>query len=48
MLHRLSLVVVGGGTPLWLWCVGLLRWFLLLQSTGSRRMGFSNCSTGVQ
>ena len=29
-----------------LWCMGFsLRWLLLLRSTGSRRAGFSSCST---
>ena len=41
--HGLSLVVVSGGYSL-LWCAGFsLRWLLLLQSTGSRRTGFSSC-----
>ena len=38
-----SLVVASGGYSL-LWCVGFsLQWLLLLQSTGSRHMGFSSC-----
>ena len=41
----LSLVTASGGYS-WLRCAGFsLRWLLLLQSTGSRRMGFSSCST---
>ena len=41
--RRLSLVVVSRGYSS-LRCVGLsLRWLLLLQSTGPRRMGFSSC-----
>ena len=32
-----------------LWCAGFsLRWLLLLQSTGSRRAGFSSCGTRAQ
>ena len=32
-----------------LWCTGFsLRWLLLLRSTGSRRIGFSSCSTWAQ
>ena len=43
-----SLVVVSGGYTL-LRCVGfLLLWLLLLQSTGSRHAGFSNCSMWAQ
>ena len=42
-----SLVVESGGYSL-LRCTGfLLRWVLLLQSTGSRCMGFSSCGTLV-
>ena len=42
-MHGLSLVAVSGGYSS-LWCVGFsLRWLLLLQSTGSRRVGFSSC-----
>ena len=44
---RLSLVAARRGYSL-LWCVGFsLRWLLLLQSTGSRRAGFSSCGTGT-
>ena len=44
----LSLVVASGGYSL-LWCVGFsLQWLLLLQSTGSRRTGFSSCGTQAQ
>ena len=40
-----SLVAESGGYSL-LWCAGfLLRWLLLLQSTGSRRAGFNSCGT---
>ena len=39
---------VSGGYSL-LWCTGFsLRWLLLLQSTGSRCVGFSSCGTGAQ
>ena len=31
------------GATLQLRCIGLLRWLLLLKSTGSRRTGFSSC-----
>ena len=56
----LSLVVVSGGYSslrcagfslrclLLLWSVGLLRWLLLLLSTGSRHASFSSCSTWAQ
>ena len=38
-----SLVVVSGST-LYLKCLGVsLQWLLLLQSTGSRNVGFSSC-----
>ena len=41
--HRLSLVVAGRGSSL-LWCMSFsLQWLLLLQSTSSRRTGFSSC-----
>ena len=44
----LSLVVASGGYSS-LRCVGvLLPWLLLLWSTGSRRTGFSSCSTRAQ
>ena len=44
----LSLVVASGGYSL-LWCAGFsLWWLLLLWSTGSRRTGFSSCSTRTQ
>ena len=46
--HGLSLVVVSGGYSS-LHCAGFsLQWLLLLQSTGSRRTGFSSCVTGAQ
>ena len=46
--HGLSLVGASGGYSS-LWCTGLpLQWLLLLQSTGSRRAGFSSCSTWAQ
>ena len=41
----LSLVAASGGYSL-LWCAGVsLRWLLLLQSTGSRCVGFSSCGS---
>ena len=44
----LSLVVVSGDYSL-LWCVGFsLQWLLLLQSMGSRHVGFSRCGTQAQ
>ena len=44
----LSLVAVSGGYSS-LRCTGFsLRWLLLLQSTGSRRTGFSSCGTRAQ
>ena len=44
----LSLVAESGGYSL-LWCTGSsLQWLPLLQSTGSRRKGFSSCSTRAQ
>ena len=47
-VRGLSLVVVSGGYSS-LQCVGFsLRWLLLLWSTGSRRTGFSSCSTWAQ
>ena len=46
--HGLSLVAVSGGYSA-LWCMGFsLQWLLLLQSTGSRRAGFSSCGTRAQ
>ena len=45
---RLSLVAASGGYSS-LRCTGFsLLWLLLLQSTGSRRAGFSSCSTWAQ
>ena len=45
LLHGLSLVTVSRGYSS-LRCVGFsLRWLLLLQSTGSRHVGFSSCGT---
>ena len=47
-VRRLSLVVASRGYSS-LQCTGFsLQWLLLLQSTGSRRMGFSSCSTQAQ
>ena len=54
-VRQLSLVVVSGGYSS-LWCLGFslqcpgfsLQWLLLLQSTGSRRAGFSSCGTQGQ
>ena len=44
-VRGLSLVEVSGGYSL-LWCAGfLLRWLLLLWSTGSRSVDFSSCGT---
>ena len=41
----LSLAAASGGYSS-LWCAGFsLRWLLLLQSTGSRREGFSSCGS---
>ena len=46
--HGLSLVAASGGYSS-LRCVGFsLRWLLLLQSTGSRHVGFSSCGTWAQ
>ena len=43
--RQLSLAVASGGYSS-LRCTGFsLRWLLLLRSTGSRRVGFSTCST---
>ena len=47
-VHRLSLVAASEGYSS-LRCVGFsLQWLLLLQSTGSRCVGFSSCSTWAQ
>ena len=46
-LCGLSLVAVRGGYSLWC-LVFSLRWFLLLWSTGSRRLDFSHCTMQVQ
>ena len=47
-VHRLSLVATSGGYSS-LQCSGfLLWWLLLLQSMGSRYMGFSSCGTWAQ
>ena len=44
----LSLVMASGGYSR-LRCAGFsLRWLLLLQSTGSRRVGFSSCGAWAQ
>ena len=46
--HGLSLVVVSRGYSL-LWCSGfLLRWLLLLWSTGFRHVGFCSSTQGLQ
>ena len=46
--RRLSLVAASGGCAS-LQCVGFsLRWLLSLQSTASRSVGFSSCSTRAQ
>ena len=46
--RRLSIVVASGGYSS-LRCVGFsLRWLLLLQSMGSRRVGFSSCGMWAQ
>ena len=47
-VRGLSLVAASGGYSM-LWCAGFsLRWLLLLQSTDSRRAGFSSCGTWAQ
>ena len=47
-VRGLSLVAASGGYS-WLQCAGFsLRWLLLLQSTGSRRVVFSSCGTRAQ
>ena len=44
----LSLVAATGGYSS-LWCTGFsLQWLLLLQSTGSRHVGFSSCGLQAQ
>ena len=44
----LSVVVASGGYSS-LWCAGFsLQWLLLLQSTCSRRTGFSSCGAWAQ
>ena len=46
--HGLSLIALSGGYSS-LRCMGFsLWWLLLLQSTGSRRVGFSSCGTWAQ
>ena len=46
--HRLSLVAASGDYSS-LRCMGFsLQWLLLLQSMGSRHVGFSSCGTGAQ
>ena len=48
LLHAgFSLVAASWGYSS-LWCVGLSLWLLLLQSTGSRRTGFSSCGMWAQ
>ena len=42
--HGLSLIALSEGYSL-LWCVGFSWWLLVLWSMGSRRVGFSSCST---
>ena len=45
---RLFLAAASGGYSS-LWCVVFsLQWLLLLQSTGSRHVGFSSCGTRAQ
>ena len=47
-LYRLSLVAENRGYSS-LFCAGFsLQWLLLLQSTGSRHVGFRSCSTWAQ
>ena len=41
--HRLSLAVASGGYSLLQWAGFSMQWFLLLQSIGSSRKGFSTC-----
>ena len=44
-VHGLSLVAVSGGYSLLRCAVFSLQWLLLLQSTGSRPVGFSSCGS---
>ena len=44
----LSLVAVSGGYSSLRYAGFSLRWLLLLQSLGSRRVGFSSCGTWAQ
>ena len=46
--YRLSLVAASRGYSSLRCTAFSLRWFLLLQSTGSRRAGFSSCGTQAQ
>ena len=47
-VRGLSLVAAGGGYSS-LWYAGFsLRWLLLLQSMGSRHVGFSSCGSRAQ
>ena len=46
--HGLSLVAASGGYSSLRCACFSLRWLLLLQSTGSRRAGFSSCGTCAQ
>ena len=43
--HKLSLVAKSGGYSLVAAHRRLMSWLLLLQSTGSRHMGFSSCGS---
>ena len=47
-VRGLSLVVASGGYSLSRYAGFSLWWLLLLQSTGSRRTGFSSCGTRAQ
>ena len=48
LLHvGFPLVAASGGYSS-LWCGLLMRWLLLLRSTGSRRTGFSSCGAWAQ
>ena len=47
-VRGLSLVAVSGGYSSLRQAGFSLRWLLLLQSTGSRRTGFSSCGTWAQ